>query len=357
MNDAVSIAVPQPLAPWLHKQLKPLLGRRAHAILLSGPSGLGQYDLALALASAWLCRSPTENGACGHCPSCHSVAVRTHPDLCVLMPEVLSLQFNWPLDEKVQDELDNKKRKPSKDIKVEAARQAVAFTQMTRSGGDTKVVLVYPAERMNGITANALLKTLEEPVGQVRFILASEAADQLLPTLRSRCQNHTLVWPTFDEALAWLMEQVRAIEGRAAVDAQDLRVLLTAAGGRPDDVLSRLRELDAKQAASQWRALPKAVARGDASALAGWTPPQAVEALQKLCHDVWAMRLGAAPRYFDAQDLGPMRTGGASKAALYAMGSWSRELAACARSAEHPFNAGLMLEALVSRAQMALQAA
>jgi hypothetical protein len=156
------------------------------------------------------------------------------------MPEALSLALNWPLDERVQNELDTKKRKPSKDIKVEAAREAVAFTQMTRSGGDTKVVLVYPAERMNSITANAMLKTLEEPVGQVRFILASEAADQLLPTLRSRCQNHPLAWPAFDQALAWL--KLRVGEGRAAVDARDLRVLLAAAGGRPDDVLARLRE-------------------------------------------------------------------------------------------------------------------
>ena len=354
MSEAVSNAGVQPMAPWLQAQLQLLLSRRAHAILLSGPSGLGQYDLALALASAWLCQAPSEQGACGHCASCHAISVRTHPDLCVLMPEALSLELNWPLDEKVQNELDTKKRKPSKDIKVEAAREAVAFTQMTRSGGDTKVVLVYPAERMNSITANAMLKTLEEPVGQVRFILASEAADQLLPTLRSRCQNHTLVWPAFDEALAWLT--VRVGEGRAAVDARDLRVLLAAAGGRPDDVLTRLRDTDAKHAANHWRGLPKAVARGDASALAGWAPAQAVEALQKLCHDVWALRLGAAPRYFDAADLGPVRAGSAGRAALYAMGSWSRELAASARSAEHPFNAGLMIEALVSRAQHALQA-
>lgn len=346
---------PRPLAPWLQAQLEQLLGRRAHAILLSGPSGLGQYDLALALASAWLCQSPTTQGACGHCTSCHGVAVRTHPDLCVLMPEVLSLALGWPLGEKVQDELDSKKRKPSKEIKVEAAREAVAFTQMTRSGGDTKVVLVYPAERMNSITANALLKTLEEPVGQVRFILASEAADQLLPTIRSRCQSHTLTWPAFDDALAWL--QARAVEGRAVVAAQDLRVLLAAAGGRPDDVLDWLSKVDAMQAASQWRALPQAVARGDASALAGWPPAQAVDALQKLCHDVWALRLGASPRYFDAQDLGPVRAGPASKAGLYALGNWSRELAASARSAEHPFNAGLMIEALVSRAHQALHTA
>ena len=55
----------QPLAPWLQIQLRSLLTQRGHAWLLSGPSGLGQFDLALALASAWLCDQPTPEGACG----------------------------------------------------------------------------------------------------------------------------------------------------------------------------------------------------------------------------------------------------------------------------------------------------
>ncbi|RZI98823.1 MAG: DNA polymerase III subunit delta', partial [Haliea sp.] len=169
-SDAAVSANP-PLAPWLQTQLHTLLAQRGHAWLLSGPSGLGQFDLALALARAWLCEQATPDGACGVCGSCHAIAVHTHADLCVLMPETLSLALGWPLDEKTQDDLDAKKRKPSKEIKVDAAREAVSFTQFTRSRGTTKVVLVYPAERMNAITANTLLKTLEEPPGAVKFIL------------------------------------------------------------------------------------------------------------------------------------------------------------------------------------------
>jgi DNA polymerase-3 subunit delta' len=149
------------------------------------------------------------------------VDVRTHADLCSLMPETLALELNWPLDEKTQKELDDKKRKPSKEIRVEAAREMVAFSQFTRSGGSTKVVFVYPAERMNHITANTILKTLEEPPGECRFVLASEAAHQLLPTIRSRCQTHTMVWPTEAESLSWLQTQ-----GVPAADA-------VAAGGEP----------------------------------------------------------------------------------------------------------------------------
>ena len=188
-----ALPVRPPLAPWLQTQLESLLRQRGHAWILGGPSGLGQFELALATAGAWLCEQPTQHGACNHCTSCHAVDVHTHADLCVLMPETLSLALGWPLDEKTQRDLDEKKRKPSKEIKVDAARDVVTFTQFTRSRGTTKVVLVFPAERMNHITANTLLKTLEEPPGAVKFILATEAAHQLLPTIRSRCIGHTMV--------------------------------------------------------------------------------------------------------------------------------------------------------------------
>ena len=350
----------QPLAPWLQTQLRSLLTQRGHAWLLSGPSGLGQFDLALALASAWLCDQPTLEGACGVCGSCHAVSVHTHADLCVLMPETLSLDLGWPLDEKTQDDLDSKKRKPSKEIKVDAAREAVTFTQFTRSRGTTKVVLVYPAERMNTITANTLLKTLEEPPGAVKFILATEAAHQLLPTIRSRCQSHTMHWPAFEQALAWLASQAGP-EGKAGKlpETADLHTLLAASGGRPADALVRAQAGPSNASAKHWQALPKAMARGEVSALADWTPAQAVDALQKLCHDMLAIRAGASPRFFGPQDL-PVSAarqgqqgGGPGFAAL---GAWAKELAAAARTVEHPYNPGLMLESLASRAQLALHA-
>ena len=343
-----------PLAPWLQTQLRSLLTQRGHAWLLSGPSGLGQFDLALALARAWLCEQATADGACGVCGSCHAIAVHTHADLCMLMPETLSLALGWPLDEKTQDDLDSKKRKPSKEIKVDAAREAVSFTQFTRSRGTTKVVLVYPAERMNTITANTLLKTLEEPPGAVKFILATEAAHQLLPTIRSRCQGHTMHWPVFDEALAWLAAQAPT-EGKAGAlpAAADLHTLLAAAGGRPADALSRLQAGPSSSSAQHWQALPKAMARGDTSALTDWAPAQAVDALQKICHDVLALKAGAQPRFFNAKDLPTSKTGGPG---FLALGAWSKELAASARTVEHPFNPGLMLESLASRARLALNA-
>ncbi|CAN7156182.1 MULTISPECIES: DNA polymerase III subunit delta' [unclassified Variovorax] len=330
------------LSPWLQRPLGELLRQRGHAWLLQGPSGLGQYELGLALAAAWLCEQRDEakgEGACGHCPSCHAISVRTHADLCVLMPEVAMQELGWPLDEKSQADIDDKKRKPSREIRVEAMRDAVGFAQRTSARGRGKAVLVYPAERMNTITANALLKTLEEPVGDVRFVLASEAAWQLLPTIRSRCLGFTLPWPEHEDARNWLVEQ--------GVPANDAPALLRAAGGRPSDAL---RLAAAGQSPKAWGLLPKAMLRGDVAALADHAPAQAISALQKLCHDLMATGSGAAPRFFEAADLPAVPP-------KVALARWSKSLANAAKTAEHPFNAGLMLEALVSEARSTLNSA
>ncbi|RZL95178.1 MAG: DNA polymerase III subunit delta' [Variovorax sp.] len=327
------------LFPWLRKPLADLLRQRGHAWLLQGPSGLGQYELGLALAAAWLCEQPDEarkEGACGHCPSCHAIQARTHADLCMLMPEVVMLELGWPLGEKAQSDIDEKKRKPSKEIRIDAMRDAIDFAQLTNARGRGKVVLVYPAERMNTFTANALLKTLEEPVGDVRLVLASEAAWQLLPTIRSRCLGFTLPWPELDEARDWLVAQ--------DVPESDAPALLRAAGGRPRDAL---RLVASGQPPKAWSLLPKAMARGDVGALSDHAPAQAITALQKLCHDLMATASGAGPRFFEAGDLPAVP----SKVAL---ARWSKSLANAARTAEHPFNAGLMLEALVSEARSTL---
>lgn len=323
-------------APWIRAQVRQLLAQRGHAWLLHGPSGLGQYGLALALARAWLCDQPTPDGACGHCDSCHQIDVRSHTDLAVLMPETVMLELGWPLGEKAQSDLDEKKRKPSREIRVDAMRDALEFAQRTSGRGRGKVVLVYPAERMNQVTANALLKTLEEPPGDMRFVLATEAAHQLLPTIRSRCLGHALAWPAPGEAVAWLQEQ--------GVPAAAAAGLLRAAGDRPEDAL-RLHAagLDART----WSQWPKALVRGDTAPLADWSPAQLVEALQKLCHDLLAVRSGAAPRFFAATDL-------PAAGSVAALTAWWRSLAETSRTVDHPFNAGLMLEDLVAQAKSAL---
>ncbi len=332
VDAAVAAAVP----PWIADQTQTLLAQRGHAWLVQGPSGLGQYPLALALVRAWLCERATAQGACGHCGSCHAIEVRTHADVCVLMPETDMIALGWPLSEKAQAEVDDKQRKPSKEIRVDAMRDAVEFSQRTSARGRGKAVLVYPAERMNTITANALLKTLEEPPGDVKFVLASEAAHQLLPTIRSRCLGHSMVWPSDSASMDWLKTQ--------GVSTPDAQIWLRAAGGRPSDALNLAQSgRDAKS----WAMLPKAMVLGDVSAVQNWSPPDLIDALQKLCHDLMATATLASPRYFQSADLPKVL-------AMAALAPWSKSLLASARTAQHPFNPGLMLESLVSQAQNTL---
>lgn len=319
------------LAPWLHEALTT---QRGHAVLLHGPQGIGQWPLALTLAQAWLCESESPQRPCGSCASCRLVQAHTHPDLLVLLPEALQASLGWANDEAAGEGGETAKgRQPSKEIKVDAVRSAVAFAQTTPARGRGKVVVLHPAERMNSIAANALLKTLEEPAGSARFVLASAAPEALLPTIRSRCQAMALHLPDMAQATAWL-------GGQGVAGAE---VLLAAAGGQP---LEALEVCGAGLDAAAWTRLPAAVARGDASPLAGWPLPRAIDALQKLCHDLSCVAVGAAPRYFAAHLL-PHRL------RLPDLLEWSRALQRAARHAEHPLNAGLAVESLVAQGERA----
>jgi len=344
MSEESSKPMTQDLPPWLVEQRSQLHGSKAHALLLHGPSGLGHYELALSLVQSWLCEAPDHmqrleqgQGACGVCASCQQIQARSHTDLVVLMPEVQMLALGWPLSEKAQKDLDDKKRKPSKEIRIDDVREAVAFAELTSGRGRGKAILVYPAEQLNIASANALLKTLEEPLGSLRFVLATEAAHQLLPTIRSRCQAFALTPPSLQQALDWMAAQ----SGHAPSHA--LEAALQASGGRPLDAMQML----GTDAVAQWAKLPLAMQKGQVQAVAQWSQQALLDALHKLCHDLWASKLGAEPRFFQAQDLPkapPAR----------ALAAWGEQLKQLSRQIDHPFKADLLLEDMVNQAKVCL---
>ena len=329
---------PLPL-PWLVEPLQRALLQSAHALLLHGPEGVGQFELSLTLAKAWLCEGPADrrpHGAgCGACRSCHLIGARSHPDLLVLLPEALRESLGWGNagDGEEGGSEKGSKAKPSKEIKVEAVRAAVSFAQTTSARGHGKVLVLHPAERMNAIAANTLLKTLEEPPGAARFVLNSAAPDTLLPTIRSRCQALRLVLPKHDEAAAWL--SARGVAEAAA--------LLAACGGKPLQALEWHEEgIDARL----WPRIPALLAHGDALSFMAWPLPRLVETLQKVCHDALSVSAGAPPRYFPAGSVRP--------AEIDALGAWWRDLQRIGEYAEHPWSAGLMVESLIDSARKAL---
>ena len=145
-----------------------------------------------------------------------------------------------------------------------------------------------------------------------------------------------MLWPSSLSSQEWLQAQ-----GLEAVLAQRL---LTAMGGRPDEALSYAAS---GRDPNAWAQLPKAVAKGDAGYFKDWTIPQTIDALHKLCHDLMASQMGAGPRFFSPQDL-------STGAQFSVLSDWSRALSRAMRTMDHPFNGGLMLDALVGQAQSVL---
>lgn len=333
----------QPLFAWLEPPLREALGlHAANAILLHGPDGNGQFDLALALAKAFLCEAQRDPGAptaaCSSCAGCRLFASRTHPDLMILVPDALREALGWPapITEDSASAGAAAKSKPSKEIKVDDVRAVVAFTQSSSARGMGKVVVVHPAERMNLIAANGLLKTLEEPAGQTRHILSSMAVELILPTVRSRCLAVQVALPSEESALAWL----------ASKNVSQPPVMLAATGGRPIESLQwALFGVDA----ALWLSLPRQISQGKAAALAEWPLARVIEALQKLCHDCLCLAVGGSPRYFPKKSL--VAAGEVSR-----LLEWASALREHARHAEHPWHGALKVDHLVEQARRAMQA-
>ncbi len=147
-------------------------GRLHHAYLFTGPAGVGKALAAQGMAEALLCSTPGADGdACGQCNPCQRAASGQHADLHRVARASKS-------DGTLQNQI--------KIDQVRALQRALTFKSFE---GTRRVVLLIEPEKMNPATANALLKTLEEPGKDTHFILVSDAAHRLLPTIVSRCQR------------------------------------------------------------------------------------------------------------------------------------------------------------------------
>lgn len=140
-------------------------GSVPHAMLFSGPLNSGQKEMAAELAKVLFCEKPVLGDSCGICAQCHLVNQGTHPDFVTLSPEEDSME-----------------------IKVAAVRELIAKANLKPFQARAKLFYIDPADALNDIAQNALLKTLEEPAGNTYIVLASYANEKILPTVRSRTQ-------------------------------------------------------------------------------------------------------------------------------------------------------------------------
>lgn len=179
-------------------------GRLSHAYLITGPDGSGKHQWAMALASALVC--PEKGSPCGHCPHCKKAAAGIHPDVMTLRPA-----------------------EGKKEILVDQVRQMRADVYVRPNEAGRKVYLIDPASALNPSAQNALLKVLEEGPVYAAFLLLSETAGVLLPTIRSRCEEIALIPP----------EKTQEEEDPQAAALADLLLF-----GREDALMARCVELE-----------------------------------------------------------------------------------------------------------------
>lgn len=205
--------------PWQQTTAQFWLQRQAslpHALLIHGLSGIGKREFALALAQALLCErraTASPEFACGECDACRWSAVGNHPDLMHLRPAALAAREGAEVsgdepshDEPAAETSSVAKKKLSEDLRVDQIRALEPWYHRATHRGGLRIVVLYPAEAMNAIAANALLKALEEPAPETLFLLVTDAPDRLLATILSRCQRLNAPMPSRAQSLSWLTQ-------------------------------------------------------------------------------------------------------------------------------------------------------
>ena len=197
--------------PWHESWLssaRALASKHHHAWLVVGRTGDGVANAASALAASLLCHTPQNDVACGQCPSCRWLAGDVHPDFRKLSPDMGD-------GETV--------KLPT--IKVDAVRESLEFMQLSAAGGQGRVLLIDPATALPRESANALLKALEEPPPNTRWLLVAAQPERLLPTIRSRALRMTVPRPSLRHSVSWLSAQT--------VATADIESLLQQSRGEP----------------------------------------------------------------------------------------------------------------------------
>ena len=196
--------------------------RVAHAYAFLGPAGVGRRLTALAFAQALLCAE----GGCGRCPACRRVAAGQHLDCRVVAPTP-------PRD---------KPRGPAA-IRIEDVRELQHWAALVPHEGPRKIFVLDDADRMTLPTAQALLKTLEEPPPRTVLVVILANPRALPPTVLSRCQQ-VRFRPLGEEELA------RVLEARGLEPAASQRLARRSRGQIALAVAADLAAADAREAAA-----------------------------------------------------------------------------------------------------------
>ena len=331
------------LYPWHSDVWQQLQKRRTnfpHAILLQGRAGIGKFNFARTLAQGLLCESPLASGLpCESCGACGWFAQGNHPDFRQIEPEALAQSVEASEQPKDQDIEESKSagKKASIQIKVSQVRELADFVNLSTHRNGMRIIIIHPAEALNINTANALLKTLEEPPPGTLLILITHQAHRLLPTILSRCQKVDMPLPANELAMDWLTE--RGVKNAKLCLAQASNAPLAALDLSIDSYqsarkafvadISQAKAFDPLQAAESYQ-------KAELFLVVNW--------LQKWVYDLVSFKLTGEVQYHpdfadNLQDL-------SKSVNLSVLLDFQRELAATQRVINHPLNPLLLLESL-----------
>ena len=314
------------LYPWQQSQWRLLQqsreqGRLPHALLLTGPQGVGKDEFARYFAQSLLCEQNTPEGEpCGRCRACLLYQAGNHPDVKIVSP------------------LEGKKN-----IGVDQVREIGHYLALKSQYSGHKVVILTPAETMNVNSANSLLKTLEEPTAGTVLILVTHRPAQLPATIRSRCQEIRFGAVAPEEGAAWL-------EARGVADSE---LLLSLADGAPlkaaqfaDDniVQTRLEWFQALEALAKQGVDPIEIA---AKQIKSSTPENALYWLYVWSVDMVRLKSCQQPPRLANRDIQPRLLNLVDRVSLKSLMLWLDRVQAALREIEGNFNTTLVMEGLL----------
>ncbi|MBK5210870.1 MAG: DNA polymerase III subunit delta' [Coriobacteriia bacterium] len=160
----------------------------SHAYLFVGPQGLGKINAARALAAGVLC----EKGGCGTCNVCQRLKRDTHPDFRIIEPE-------------------------GSTYLVDQIRTLIHDATLAPMEATHKFYIVKDADLFNDSSANAFLKTLEEPPAHITVILLAHSPEPILPTILSRCIVMRFKTLPQEEMVARLIEKTGCDRNEALI--------------------------------------------------------------------------------------------------------------------------------------------
>ena len=297
-------------------------GRVTNSLLFVGDEGVGKRQFALELAKAFLCKEPADHQACGACAAClradvfafptsdkgedyERVFFSKHPDVGMVIPF-------------------------KRNVRINAVRDLEREANFRPYEAQARFFIIDDAEKMNDASANALLKTLEEPPPSTYIFLITSRPDSLLPTIRSRCQTIRFAPVAADEILQFMVDEKAFTHDEARLAARLARGSI----GRAVSInVGQFRE----QRDRMLGVVSNAIKTGDRAALLRTSEEmndaknkeryeENIDILESLIHDVWTLTVSGDAARVANTDVSDELSKLAEFADKHDLPSWLREI-------------------------------